>query len=278
MRPAIGPDAARYLHAGAGHPVPRPFHLRWLLPEVCGEDVRWWWRVWAGSWVWLAGATFCWSLAAGMSWQRSAACVALLLGLPGIIGPRVVIPVGVDLPATALAVTAAAFTVAGDRWIVAGVIVALWAGTIKETGPVVAALAAWSPWPLIGLLAPAVRHLWCVRRDRIGADPLGEKFQALLDHPVRAAMEAHSGRWRDAWLMVAPWGVCLVALHDPTWPVVVALVVAYAQLVVATDTVRLVHHVAGPTMAAAAAAQIPMEWLLLACVVHVVWWWRMERV
>jgi hypothetical protein len=62
------------------------------------------------------------------------------------------------------------------------------------------------------------------------------------------------------------------------WRLLVVLGVAYAQLLVATDTVRLVHHVAGPAMAVAAAHVIPVEWLLLAVVVHVAWWFAPERI
>jgi hypothetical protein len=42
--------------------------------------------------------------------------------------------------------------------------------------------------------------------------------------------------------------------------------------------VRLIHHAAGPVMAVAAAQTIPVEWLLLACVVHVAWWRTPERI
>lgn len=79
--------------------------------------------------------------------------------------------------------------------------------------------------------------------------------------------------------MVAPWGACLLALHGtPTWPIVAVIVVAYLQLLVATDTVRLLHHAAGPPLAAAAAVTIPVAWLPLACIAHVAWWYKIERV
>lgn len=70
--------------------------------------------------------------------------------------------------------------------------------------------------------------------------------------------------------------MCLAALVSPSWPVVLVLVVAYAQLLVATDTTRLVQTAAGPVVALAAAQTIPVEWLLLAVVVHAVWWWRVH--
>jgi hypothetical protein len=78
--------------------------------------------------------------------------------------------------------------------------------------------------------------------------------------------------------MVAPWGVCLAALYAPTWQLVAVLVVAYAQLLVATDTVRIYTVAAAPVMAVAAAQTIPTSWLLFAVIFHVVWWRRPEFV
>lgn len=194
----VGPDGARYLHLAAGNQVPRPFHLRWLLPKVCGVNPVRWWAVWLASWLIMFAAMFVWQSSNG--WRVALASAVLLAGLPGILGPAAVIPVGV-------------------------------------------------------------------------------KFDAIAAHPIRAALAAHRGRWRDGWLMVAPWGACLLALHGtPTWPIVAVIVVAYLQLLVATDTVRLLHHAAGPPLAAAAAVTIPVAWLPLACIAHVAWWYKIERV
>lgn len=270
----LGPDARRYLAAASGTPVPRPFHLRWLLPYCCGSSLQAWWWVWASSWPVAGAAMFAW-IAPQHGWQIALAAVALLLALPGIVGPNVVIPVGVDLPATAVTLIGVALIAVDDPWrITAGVLVLVGAATIRETAPVWAALWLWSPWPLLALVAPLIAHL--VRKQ--GPDPLGERFQLIADHPVRSALEHHAGRWRDAWLLVAPWGACLAALIGANWQLVVVLIVAYLQLLVATDTVRLIHHAAGPPMAFAAAHVIPIQWLLLVCVVHAVWWRAPERV
>ncbi len=78
--------------------------------------------------------------------------------------------------------------------------------------------------------------------------------------------------------MVAPWGVTLAALLDPTPALLVLLVLAYAQLLVATDSVRLYQSAAGPLMALGAVTVIPDRWLLIAVVVHVVWWRKPEVV
>ena len=266
----VGPDAARYLHAAQGVRVPRPFHLRWLLPKVCGTDSRRWWAVWALSWPLAAAGMFWWQSEHG--WQVAAAATGLLLGLSGILGPMVSIPVQMDLPATAVTLLGCGLSVSVHP--LAGVAVFAVAATIRETAPVWAALWLWSLWPLVAVF-PVIVAAAVIRS---GPDPLGERFQRIADHPIRTALEHHAGRWRDGWLLVAPWGVTLAALVGVDWRLVLILAVAHLQLLVATDTVRLVHHAAGPPMAAAAAMTIPGSWLLLAVVVHVVWWRTPERV
>lgn len=265
----LGPDAARYLLAARGVPVPRPFHLRWLLPAVCGDDVKAWRAVWVASWP-VAALGFVW-------WQeftpQALAGAAFLLALPGILGPSVSIPVQTDLPALALGLVSCALINMGHpAQIAAGVGVATFAGCIRETSPASVALWAWSPWPLLGLLAPAVAALVC----KPGPCPVG--LQHISDHPMRASIDHHRGQWRDAWVMVAPWGVCLAALHGATWQVWAVLAVAYLHVIVATDTVRLYQHAAGPVMAATAAQVIPAQWLPLAVAVHVAWWRTPHRI
>lgn len=263
----LGPDARRYLLAAHGDTVPRPFHLRWLLPKLCGTNITRWMTVWLASWPVLAAGMFLWQSDHG--WRVAAAATVLLLALPGILGPAAVIPVGVDLPATAVTVVGCWLYGIGHPAATVGAFACFAVGAaIRETVPVWAALWLWTPTPLLVVLVPAAAALF----RKPGPDPLGPKFQAIADHPIRSALAAHRGQWRDAWVMVAPWGACLAALLRPSWPLVTVLVVAYLQLLVATDTVRLVHHAAGPVLAVAAAQVIPPQWLLLVCVVHVVWW------
>lgn len=255
--------------------MPRPFHLRWLLPKALGQDMKAWRFVWFASWPVLAAGMVGWRIAEGDDWRVALAAAALLLALPGILGPQSSIPVQCDLPATALAVSGVACLSLDHpfQW-AAGLLLIAVAATMRETAPVWAALWAWSPLPLVALIVPATAFL--VRKP--GPDPLGPKFQEIADHPVRTALEHHAGRWRDAWVMVAPWGVCLAALYRPDVQLVVALVAAYALLLVATDSVRLYQHAAGPLVAAGAAQVIPVEWLLLAVAVHAVWWRKPERI
>lgn len=271
----IGPDAVRYIALGTGKPVPRPFHLRWLLPTLCEDVAARWWAVWLTSWPLLAGGMFGWRLATGDDWRIAGAAAVLLAALPGILGPAAVIPIGVDLPATAMSLVGVMLLeIGGWTATVFGIAVLCVAAGIRETAPVWSALWLWSPLPLVALAPVLIRAMVA----KTGPDPLGPKFDEIAAHPVRSALGAHRGRWRDGWLMVAPWGICLAALYQPDWRLLVVLALAYVQLLIATDTVRLVHHAAGPVMAVAAAHVLPVPWLLLAVVVHTVWWWTPERI
>lgn len=268
----FGPDAARYLYAGQGNAVARPFNLRWLLPAVCGDDVRLWRIVWFASWPVAAAGMFWWGSDAG--WRPALAAAVLCLALPGVWGPAVVRPVGVDLPAMAVSIVAVAALHAG--WWPLAVVLIVVAACIKETSPVFAALWAWHPLMLIGLAAPLVASFFRKPElDPITAQPI---MQEVHDHPVRTAIREHRSQWRDGWVMVGPWGACLAALYAPSWQIAAVILVAYLQLLVATDTVRLLHTAAGPLLAVTAAQVLPVEWLPLACVAHVVWWWKVELI
>lgn len=267
----LGPDSARYWLAAQGRPVARPFNLRWLLPKACGTHVRRWWAVWGASWPMLAVGVF-W-LASEFGWQRATLAAILTVGLPGVWGPEVCRPVGVDLPSMALGAVAAAAATHGVWW--AAVPLVLLAGMVKESAPVWAALWAWNPILLIGLAAPAVAAL--IRRPELDEITARSDLRRVHDHPIRTALESRRGRWRDAWLWVAPWGATLAGLYAIDIRTAVTLAVAHAQTFVATDFVRLVHTAAGPALAIAAARVIPTPFLIPAAVAHV-WWWRRPEV
>lgn len=263
-----GPDAARYLLAGRGDSVASPFNLRWLLPAVCGDDLELWRLVWLLSWPVVAAGAFWWAYGMGATPWQSLAAAAFLVALPGVWGPISVRPVGVDLPCLAVSLLSAGFFANGQS--VLGVVFAIWAATIKESAPIWIALWAWTPWALVALVAPLVAHF--VNRpaiDEVTAVPL---LRRVHDHPILSSMEHHDGVWRQARFMVEPWGVTLAALVSPSPQLVAVLAAAYAQLAIATDTVRLYQYAAGPVMALAAAQVIPVQWLLLAAVVGAVWW------
>lgn len=271
----LGPDAQRYMAAGAGQPVTRPFHLRWALPALCGPNLGYWWAVWGVSWVVLGISTVGWAFARGLTPMQAALTGVLLLALPGILGPAVSVPVQVDLPATALTMLGVAFMVTGHPiWQIVGLVVIAVASSVRETVPVCAALWLWSPLPLVALIVPAVIAL--VRHPATTSGV--PEWDRIAAHPIRAGLEYHAGRWRDARLMVLPWGVCLVGLYALDWKLVIVLAVAYSQLLVATDSVRLYQHVAGPTLAIAAASLIPDPWAPLAMVGQFFWLTTPERI
>ena len=227
------------------------------------------------SWVVLGVSTVGWALARGLTPAQAALTGILLLALPGILGPGVSIPVQVDLPATALTMLGVALAVTGRPiWMVVGILVIACASSVRETAPICAALWLWSPWPLIALIVPAVIAL--VRRP---AESSGiPEWDRITAHPIRTSLEYHAGQWRNAKVMVLPWGVCLVGLYALDWKLAIVLAVAYAQLLVATDSVRLYQHVAGPALALAAASLIPDPWVPLAMVGQFFWLTIPERI
>lgn len=270
----IGPDAARYIAAARGVPVPRPFHLRPLLPWLCGDNMRRWWTVYLVSWPLAAVGMFGFA-AQAEGWRVAVVATVLLLGLPGILGPSVSVPVQVDLPSSALGLCSAALIVTGHpAQIAAGCLLLGVAALIRESTPVWVALWCWSLWPLVVLAVPLTVYL--IRRP--GPDPLGPAFQRIADHPIRTAFEHRRGHWRNGLVWLLPWGACLAALVGIDWRLGVVLAVAHLQLLVATDMVRLVQHAAGPPMAVAAALVIPPAWWVPALAVHLFWLVRPSRI
>ncbi len=272
--PRLGPDARRYLIAGSGEPVARPFHLRPLLPWLCGTDLRRWWFAWFASWPLAASGAACWAWGMGATPTQSVVVAALLLALPGVLGPPVARPVGVDLPCLAVSLWAAA-AFAHDLPVL-GVAVAVLAVTIREQAPIWIALWAWTPWALLALIPSVAIAL--VRTPAIDEVTALPALKRVHDHPVASAFEHRAGRWRDAWLFVAPWGATLAALVAPTPQVLATLALAPGQLLVAADTVRLLANAAGPVMALAATNVIPPAWWLPAVVVTVFFWRKPELV
>lgn len=237
----LTPDGVRYMTA-ARRRVARPFHLRWLLPRLCGDSLRRWTVVSRASVVaiGLLGAVY-----ARSPWM---VCIAFLPGVT--FNWRH--PVLVDAAGMALALAAA--VVFPWCW-PAALALALVAGCVRETAPVWAAIYAWHPILLVGLVPVAVR--WLMRQ---GDDVLDAENRWIIDHPIKASLKYHAGRWNDPLLLVAPWGGLLAGLAALTTQVEVAIAAAYAQLLVATDSVRL-YQWAAPVLAAACVHVLP-AWAL----------------
>jgi len=270
----MGPDAARYLLAGDGVRVARPFHLRWLLPLICGADLKRWRIVWLCSWPVLFAGSYFYATGNALSVIEGLAVAVAVVALPGVLGPQAVRPVGVDLPA--MAVTAIAAALMEHGFTVAAVVVVCFAAMIKETSPVWCALWCWNPLLLVALVVPAVRAV--TRKAELDEVTRQPHLRFVYDHPVRSALAAHSGAWRNARLWVEPWGGMLLAVGNLNVRLIVTLMVAHAQTLVATDTVRLVQTAAGPVVAVAAVQVLPLEWVAVVPLLGLLWWRTPETV
>lgn len=253
----LTPDGKKYLAMGAGQRVPLPFHLRWLLPFVCRQsELAWIVACWLGIAAFGAGTGWlAWQ--AGATLAQSVLAAVLVWGLPSVRFASGA-PVLVDMPALAVAVGAAAILPLSAP---AAIALACVAGAMSEKAPIVAALAAWSPWLLLGLIPPALRLLM-----KHGEVAPGDPLEDTMRRPFRAGWSAHRGAWRHP-ALVLPWGVCLLALWSPSLPVGAALLFGYALLLLATDTVRL-YQQAAPVLAISAALLVPDHLVPLAAIVH----------
>jgi hypothetical protein len=142
---------------------------------------------------------------------------------------------------------------------------------VSEKVPVWAAVFSLQPLLLAGLIAPLARWLLTTAGQINHNDPLAW----TLDQRI-AGLKAHMGRWRDPYLMLLPWGACLVvACAVPSLWLMLALAVGYAQLLVATDTVRL-YQQAAPVVCVSAAFVIPETWAVPVLLAH--WFnpWKTE--
>ena len=249
MTTTLAPDSIRYLNP---HP-PRPFHLRPLLPWLCGT-VAWRWHLatYVGIALTIMGT---WAIVGG--WQGVAAAL-ILAALPSVRF-NATHPVLVDATALGLATTSAALWVHG--WTMPALIVAALAAATKETAPIFAACFAWTPVLLVALLVPAI--IASLRTP--GPDPLNDQHHAwILAHPIKASRKYHHRYIVDANpTLLTPWGGAVVALGAPSLQLAATLTAAYAQLVIATDTVRLYQWAAPTVVIAATTAAAPHWWPLL---------------
>jgi hypothetical protein len=258
----LSSDGDRYLTMGRGAAVPYPFMLRWLIPAICRTSQRAWW---VSTNLHLLALPVLTTIYIGHWPVRTSAAVVggmLICGFAGIWRNNIRRPVLVDPPALAWTLLSAILVLNG-AW-PAGVAVALVAACMKETAPVFAACFSLNPLPLIGLVAPLVRRLLA----RAGEDT--HHSQALAD-PLGAARQAHADHLFDPVVMLAPWGAGLLAIAVQDTRValiaILALLLGYAQLVTAVNTVRL-YQWAGPAVALAAATALPAGWEPAVLLVH----------
>lgn len=246
----LSPDGERYFAMARGVRQPRPFMFRVLVPYFCQNDPS----------SWRQCALYSFAALAVLGWWYTGAWAAVLIpfGLAGLT-VQTKAPVLVDLPAMALALASACCFRQG--WYGPAVTYALLAGATKETAPLFAAAYAWSPLPLVGLLVPACIAIF----RKPGPDTsTGHAHEALV-HPIKTALATHRGQ-PFLWF-VLPLGVLVLGLAHPTWQVAAVLLLAYGQLIVATDLVRL-YVWAWPVLALNTFHVVPRSWWLPLVVLH----------
>jgi hypothetical protein len=250
----VSSDGDRYLTLGRGAAVPYPFMWRWLVPAVCRTSVSRW-RVCTD--VHLFALPVLTSCYLGHWEVRASAAVfggLLVCGFAGIWRNNIRRPVLVDPPALAWSLLSAVLDLNG-HWEGALAVVVV-AACMKETAPVYAACFCLDPLLLVGLVAPVVRRVFW----KGGEDT---HHSRALANPFGTARRAHAERLFDPTVMILPWGAGVLAVLATERSVVVILVLAlslaYGQLAVAGNTVRL-YQWAAPAVALAAATVVPPGW------------------
>lgn len=207
-----------------GERVPSPYSRRWLLPWFIGDYPE------------------AWKTVNYLSIAVSAIFVYLMYGIWAGIGflclPMVTlwkwIPGLVDSAGFALALGSVYAFHAGHLWV--GMGLALLAGATKESTPIFIALWAWEPMGLIGLLAV---KWW-------GSAPPDAWWLGSI-RTVYARMRSRH-HWNDFITIVAPWGLIIGLAGLGGINVWLCLVIAYGQLLIATDEIRLFQWACVPLL------------------------------
>lgn len=250
----MAPDSYRYLALGAGERVYPPFNRRILFSLVLRDSKAAWRALTLTSVVLLPFLVGVYILTKGGSWQGATFGAILMAGMPSI-KYWIDVPILTDAPAMCLALIAVLLP-----WPY-NLVVACVGGLGRETVPLFAALYAWNPMLLFGIVPVAI---WSILAPK-GSDQMNR--EEWLDHPFKNAMRFKAGKWLSPDYMVYPWGAAIIALLYPTWQLAATLAVAYSQLFVATDWVRL-YVWAAPVMCLAA-AQVDVRWMLLLIIIHI---------
>lgn len=291
----LGPDGLHYGLAMAGAPAMHPFRHRGLLlrwpwlrasavpPTINKPNVEPWLRMSAPltvrvlqwqSWVSLVVSGVLVGVLAEQWGAPGWLAVALFVVLPWF--RHCARCVGYLDPLAMMTGLGAAVAWGAGLWWLA-VPLSVLSGLTHERGPVFAALFAWSPWLLLGLLGHGLARL--LVRGTSETCP----YRGTMAVSFRAHREAQSNRGLVEWVL--PWGAAIFGIGSclegsGTGSQLAALmVVSYGQLVVAMGCVRLVQW-AAPLLCVAAAlvmAQWPVEWLGVALALHVASPWSEAR-
>jgi hypothetical protein len=281
------PDGGSYLLAAGGHPSPNPFRWR-LLPRALGPLARGVLpdpRHWGEPFRQAPRAVAVWDVASLWALAVSAVVVGELAethGVPAWLATLLFVtlpwfrslvrnPCLTDQIGMAEALLCAVAIAGGHWWLAA--LAALFAGSANERAPLFAALVAWSPLPLIGLVVPAIGWL-VTRRKEMPWTIGGNDWRRWREEHAKAPLLD----------FVLPWGAGLAALG---WlflpgpapvlavPAALAVVLGYSQLAIASDRVRLYQWAAPLVVIVAAQALIRAPWWVVTLVVvaHIVSPW-----
>jgi len=255
----LAPDSHRYMAMGNGEKVARPFNRRVLLPLLCGSHVR--------SWQWLSYsclfllpvlmAVYVHSHTA--SWIQALFAALLIAGLPQIQF-WIKTPVLTDQFGMMTALLAA---VLPWPW---NLIVCTVAAFNRETVPIFAAIYSWDPVLLVALVPIGI---WAYVAPK-GPDQLGR--DNWLAHPVKNSLKFHENAWRHIGVMLLPWGAGILSTCFLSVQMVAVTVVAYAQLIVATDSARL--FVWAAPVVFLQLSYVDPQWMGLLVVLHWLNPWR----
>lgn len=255
----MAPDSYRYKAMGAGDKTYPPFNRRILFPFICGDKERNWLLLTKASLVLLPLLVALYVYMEVGLWQAAVFSAVLMAGMP-CMRFWFDVPILTDAPALCLALVSAILPWPFNLF------VAALGGLGRETVPIFAALYAWNPLLLLGLIPVGI---WTIVAP-VGPDQM--KRESWLDHPFKTAQDYKRGKWRSPEYLIYPWGVALIALFYPTWQLASTLVVAYSQLFVATDWARL-YVWAAPVMYVRA-AQVGVEWMIPLSIIH---WFNYKR-
>jgi hypothetical protein len=247
----ISPDGVYYLRAAEGLLVPKPYSRRWLLPWLLGPHPYRWAALTYASLAATPLIAWCFFGSLGFDLTHRAFATLLLCALPGVWRCSLRFPVLLDAFSFALALAVATLMRSGNTG--AAVLLSMVLGATRETGPVFAALWAWNPLPLLGLLAVG----WLRRAAPPDAPHLA--------HPIKSALALRRTLGLDGSLYVWPWGAALAGLAIPSRGLALTILWAHAQLLIAVDTIRLTVWCA-PVLVAAAVNVVPVQLAFLAVV------------
>ena len=237
----MAPDSYQYAAMAKGQRVVSPFWGRWLMPFVLRERGYLWEAMTLLATVMLHA---CVAAAYGPR-------AALLLAPMHLISWNIKVPVQVDL--AALALVSLALLV---KHPVALVILGIYAGAIRENAPIMAAIAAWSPWPLVGLVGILPGLRWRRKLD------LAVDKNPWLTHPWQATFASKRLLWMNPRIMLFPWGLSLALAFSTGLELrlLAALAVAYAPLIRSSDNARLYLWALPVVLGYAVQAPIPDAW------------------